>query len=268
METTLAMLAREANDYVTDWLLEQPTVREKSLTDWLLDFLQQSSSDVRYYEFNPSEEVRISGADWDWWFLLRNGCLKLRVKAKKMRRGVNYYSDFARSTETGCQIDLLLDSSAAHNFYPLYLLYSKAEGPARCRVLPDPTVLSICGAQEVYDLIHDTPRCRIRLKDILEIAIPLECLFSCPVAREFPEYGPKERLNHYFEAVPRGRAEGVDTFEEDLDRGYEECVPEIVGSLFEFLDTDNNTENLLRKYQSMFPGSRGVSVVRFGDKLE
>ncbi len=263
METTLAMLARAANGYVTDWLWEQPTVREKTLTDWLLDFFQRRSSDVQYYEFNPSEKARFSEADWDWWFLLRNGCLKIRVKAKKIRRGVNYYSEFARSTETGCQIDLLLDSSAAQNFYPLYVLYAKAEGSERCRVLPNPTVLSICGAQEIYDLIHDTPRCSIRSSNILKIAIPLECLFYCPVAREFPEYGPKERLNHYFEAVPRGRTEGADTFNEDLDRGYEERVPEIVCSLFELLDMDSTTESLLGQYQSMFPGSRGVAVVRF-----
>src|SRR5208337_3889117 len=261
MKTTLGQVATQANDYVAGWLHRQPAIKEESITDWLLDYFHQNSSDVRYYEFDRHEEARFSGADWDWWFLLRTGCFKVRVQAKKLRRGKDHYSKLARSNQTGYQIDLLLDSSATHNFYPLYALYARNEGIDRCRRLPEPTVLSICSAQETYELIFGSARRRIESGDVLALSIPLECLFCCPLVCDFPSSGPEQLFRHYFRVSPRGRSGDEEAPDDQPRRGYEESVPDIIRSLFEIREINSNTEGILREYQSMFAGSRGVAIV-------
>ena len=268
MKTSLGKVAHQANNYVAGWLQRQPAVKEESLTDWLLDYFHQNSPDVRYYEFDRHEEARFSGADWDWWFLLRTGCFKIRVQAKKLRRGKDHYSDLAHSNQTGYQIDTLLDSSAAHNFYPLYVLYAKTEGVERCRRLPEPTVLSICSAQEAYELVFGSARRRIESGDVLALTIPLECLFCCPLVRDFPSHGPEELFRHYFQVAPRGRRQEEEVPDDRTRRGYEESVPRIIRSLFEMPEINSNTEGILREYQSMFTGSHGVTIVRVDHERE
>jgi hypothetical protein len=262
MNTRFGIVAREANDYAAGWLRRQPAVKEESITDWLLDFFQQKSSDVRYYEFDRHEEARFSGADWDWWFLLRNGCYKIRVQAKKLRRGKDHYPELARSNQTGYQIDLLLDSSAKHNFYPIYVLYAKTEGVERCKRQPVPVVLSICSAQETYELIFGAARRRIESGDVLALSIPLECLFTCPLVRDFPSHSPDNLFREYFKILPRGISEEAKNTDVDHHRGYEETIPNIIRSLFEIREINSNTEGILREYQSIFSGSRGVTLVR------
>ena len=268
MFTPLGEVARLANDYVAGWLQRQPAVKEESITDWLLDYFHQSSPDVRYYEFDRHEEARFSGADWDWWFLLRRGCFKVRVQAKKLRRGKDHFTELARYNQTGYQIDLLLDSSAAHNFYPLYVLYAKTEGVERCTRASEPTVLSICSAQETYELIFGAARRRIESKDVLALTIPLECLFSCPLAREFPSHGPERLFRHYFQVSPEARRGEAEASDDGSRRGYEESVPHIIRSLFEMREVNSNSEGILLEYQSMFAGSRGVTVVRVEHERE
>lgn len=262
MKPTLGKVARQANDYLAGWLHRQPVVKEESLTDWLLDYFQQNTPDVRYYEFDRLEEARSSGADWDWWFLLQSGCFKIRVQAKKLRQTKDHYPELARSNQTGYQIDILLDSSAVHNFYPLYVLYAKTEGVERCVRVPEPTVLSICSAQETYDLVFGSARHRIDSKDVLALSIPLECLFCCPLVRDFASHGPESLFRHYFPVPPRGCRGEAETSNGNSHRGYEESVPRVVRTLFEMREIDSNTEGILREYQSMFAGSCGVVIVR------
>ncbi|MCX6829579.1 MAG: hypothetical protein NT002_09905 [candidate division Zixibacteria bacterium] len=262
MKTAIGIVAREANDYVAGWLQRQPAVKEESITDWLLDFFQQKTPDVRYYEFDRHEEARFSGADWDWWFLLRNGCFKMRVQAKKIKPGKDHYSELARSNQTGYQIDLLLDSSAQHNFYPLYVLYARTEGVERCQRPPRPIVLSICSAQETYELVFGSARRRIESGDILALSIPLECLFCCPLVLDFRSHGPQELFRRYFMVSPRGRRGKTDAEDADFRRGYEESIPRIIRTLFEMREINDNTEGNLREYQSIYAGTRGVTIVR------
>jgi len=116
--SNLCQIATDASAYVAGWLQRQPALQEESITDWMLDYFVQHSSDIRHYQFTRYEEARMSGADWDWWLLLERGCFKIRSQAKKVRRNHDHYRDLARANKTGCQIDLLLDSSTLHNFYP------------------------------------------------------------------------------------------------------------------------------------------------------
>jgi hypothetical protein len=268
MNRKLGEVTRRANDYVARWLDRHPAVKEESLTDWLPDFLEENSPDVRYYEFDRCEETSFLGADWDWWLLLENGCFRVRVQAKKLQLGKNYYPELIQSNQTDSQIDLLLDSSAAKGFYPLYLFYAKPEDFERCRVLPTPTALTICGAQEIYELAFGTPRHHIEYEDIRALSVPLECLFYCPVTRDFPANGPEQFFRHYFQTPLRGRIEEAEVPGDDLHRGYEENVPRIIRSLLKMRERDAKTECVLREYRSMFEGSRGVVIFDLDDDCE
>lgn len=258
----ICQVARDANDYAVGWLGRQPAVKEESITDWLLDYFQQHSTDIRYYLFDRHEEARISGADWDWWILLRSGCFKLRVQAKKVRRGKDHYSELARSNQTGYQIDLLLNSSAQLNFYPLYSLYGLTEGVERCKRTGRPVALSICSAQEVYDLVFGAARKRIESGDLLAMTIPLECLFCCPLVRDVRDRGPDELFRHYFRVPPRKPS---DNDSADNHRGYEESTPSIIKNLYQMEASNDNTAGLLREYESMYRGSNGVVISRVKD---
>ncbi len=186
---TICTTAESASRYVTGWLQRQPAVKEESITDWLLDYLTQHNSQIRYYQFSRHEEGRSSGADWDWWILANRGCFKLRVQAKKLRSNYDHYNSLAHSNSIGYQIDLLLDSSASLNFYPIYSLYGLSEGVERCSRTTRPESLHICSAQEVYDLLFGTARSRIASTNLLDLSIPLPCLFCCPLVRDHPRGG-------------------------------------------------------------------------------
>lgn len=257
----LCQIAQSANDYASGWMTRQSAVKEESITDWLLDYFHQNSRDIEYYQFSRHEEGRYSGADWDWWFLLGRGCFKLRIQAKKLRMRHNHYGDLARSNKSGLQIDMLLESSVKYNFYPLYALFGHRDGPGRCDLGPDLIVLSICAAQEVYDLLFNSPRCRIDSRKLSDLSIPLHCLFCCSLT-EPDNQGPRQLLEHYFR-VPRRTLEGEP--EGDPNRGFEESVPSIIQTLFEIREVNSNTEEILSEYQSMFAGSSGVSIVRVSD---
>jgi len=254
----ICKVARDVNDYAFGWLTRQPAVKEESITDWLLDYFFQKSNEVRYYQFNRLEEAHFSGADWDWWLLLRKGCHKLRVQAKKVRKGHDHHRQLSHSNVQGYQIDLLLETSAKFNFYPLYSLYGFTEGVEKCTKTDRPVALSICSAQEIYDLIFGGPKRRINSTDLLRLSIPLECLFCCPLIHESPRCGPELLFEHYFKP-PKGVERD---FIGDATRGYEETIPPIILSLFETNEVNNNTLGLLREYQTIFVGSNGLSIVR------
>ncbi len=224
--------ARDANDYVSGWLTRQPELKEESITDWLLDYFDQHTNRIRYYQFNRQQEGKTYGADWDWWMILRNGCFKLRIQAKKVKNRTNHYNDLTRNNKNGYQIDLLLNSSSAQNFYPLYALYGKSEGVERCQRPPSPVTLHICSAQEIYDLLFGRPRQRINSTDLLQLTIPLECLFCCPLVRDRNGFGPQDLFANYFKIPPRNNDKENQNDKERNNQGYEEKVPEIITALY------------------------------------
>ena len=293
---SLYELAEEANSYTAGWMSRQPALREESITDWLLDFFDQNSSLIQYYQFNHSEEAR-SGADWDWWFLLRKGCFKIRVQAKKVRKNYNHYRDLAHSNKKGKQLDILLNSSANYNFYPLYSLYGFSENVERCRIpsyrFPsNKNCLFICSAQEVYDLVFSSSQKRIGSSALLKLSIPLQCLFCHFLITEsdfFKLSIPLQCLFCHHRSVIDNFSDGFpilfqsffspplardaeDGAEPEGQRGYEDEVPSIIRALFEAredtggdIQERRNTENIqeiLSQYQHDFAGANGVAIVQ------
>ena len=261
----ICKIARDANDYVSGWMTRQPEIKEESITDWLLDYFDQNTSQIRYYQFNRHEEGRIYGADWDWWILLPNGCFKLRIQAKKIKNGANHYNDLTRNNQNGYQIDLLLNSSSSHNFYPLYSLYGKSEGMERCQQPPSPVSLHICSAQEVYDLVFGQPRRRINSTDLLKLTIPLECLFCCPLTRKGRGFDPRKLFGHYFQVPPRTfNKDNRESFKNE-NRGFENEVPDILTDLYKMESLNDNSAGLINMYRSRFPGSNSLSIVKINE---
>lgn len=259
-------LFRNASTYAAGWIVRQPSLKEESITDWLLDYVHQHSTDIRYYLFDRIEEGASSGADWDWWFLLRNGCFKIRVQAKKIKKDKDHYKDLAHFNKKHFQIDLLLDSSARHNFYPIYGVYGLPEQVERCQRINDPNALFICSAQEIYDMLFQSGRRRILSSDILSLCIPMECLFCCPLSDEFHGHGPRHLFENYFRVPPRAPISADTSRDQEYkskdNRGFEKETPHIIKQLFEMHERNTNTEGIIKEYQSMFSGSNGIIIIK------
>lgn len=254
--------ARDANDYVSGWLTRQPELKEESITDWLLDYFDQHTNQIRYYQFNRQEEGKTYGADWDWWIILPNGCFKLRIQAKKVKKGANHYNDLTRNNKHGFQMDLLLNSSSAQNFYPLYALYGKSEGVERCQKPPSSVLLHICSAQEIYDLVFGHPRQRINSTDLLQLTIPMECLFCCTLVRDRNEFGPRDLFDHYFKIPPRNNDKENQNDNERNNQGYDKEVPEIISALYKMETLNDNSVGLINEYRNQYPGSNSLSIIK------
>ena len=265
-------LAEEAASYTAGWMSRQPALKEESITDWLLDFLDQNSPLIQYYQFSHHEEARYSGADWDWWFLLQKGCFKIRVQAKRVKKNHDHYRDLARSNKTGYQLDTLLESSTNHNFYPIYSLYGFSENVEKCPIpltSSNQNALFICSAQEVYDLVFGSPRNHIASSDLLKISIPLPCLFRCPLVTNFSNDGPLGLFQHYFLPPTIDEDDGT---EPDYHRGYEAEVPSVIIDLLQARDSiaatqirNSNSDDIheiLSQYQREFVGTNGVAIVQ------
>jgi hypothetical protein len=268
MERMICKTAKDANDYVRGWLTRQPELKEESITDWLLDYFDQHSNQIKYYQFNRQEEGKYSGADWDWWFLLKNGCFKMRIQAKKVKSNSDHYTELARSNKNGFQIDLLLKSSSLQNFYPLYAFYAKSEGVEKCQNKSTTAYLHISSAQEVYELVFGRPRQRINSTDILELTIPLECLFCCPLVRDFNDEGPVRLFEHYFKVPPKNIGNDNEEGDTNKNRGFEEKTPDIITSLYNIETLNDNTIRLINEYRNQYPGSNSLMIIKIDEEID
>lgn len=122
--------------YIKDWLLQQPHVKEESLTDWLLFEISQNPA-IYYKAFSRHEESR-NGADWEWWILTPDrmsttysnsySAYRFFVQAKKLLSdGRDNYPNLHYGNRNGLQIDLLTENAKLHHAFPMYMYYSTSE---------------------------------------------------------------------------------------------------------------------------------------------
>lgn len=126
--------------YIRDWLLQQPHVKEESLTDWLLFEISQNNPAIYYQAFSRHEESQ-NGADWEWWILTSDkmsttyskypnafNAYRFFVQAKKLLSdGGDNYPNLHYGNRNGLQIDLLIENAKLHHAFPLYMYYSATE---------------------------------------------------------------------------------------------------------------------------------------------
>lgn len=196
---SLCDVLNQAASYVRDWQIKQPSVKEESLTDWMLFDISEKSSKVRYQLFSRHEEARTTGADWEWWFVSDRQSLRLRVQAKKAQGSKDLYSELARTNRHGLQIDKLLADAKKQNALPLYAFFSSENVQTLCGGRKPAEGVYLAGATRVYGDFIAVARKKVTAKDVLRISNPLSCITCCPLSRHgelpleyFRRYFPEE----------------------------------------------------------------------------
>ena len=67
------------------------SIREDAITSLNLQHIYNSLGGlVSVFEFSPYDESRISGADWEWWFIGQTGVFGAAVQAKRLHTNQKY----------------------------------------------------------------------------------------------------------------------------------------------------------------------------------
>jgi hypothetical protein len=99
-------------------------VREDSITSYnLQDLKVKHPKQIKIRDFTPHEEARISGADWEWWFVDNDGAIGFAVQAKRLDKGA--YDVAYTPDNHPPQIETLLKyCQHAADISPLYCWYN------------------------------------------------------------------------------------------------------------------------------------------------
>ncbi len=227
---------REVSQRLATWIRKQSAIGEESATDWLLYELSDRLPFIVYKKFTRHEESRESGADWDWWFILRRGAIGLRIQAKKVVAGSDHYRGLAHTSRSGLQIELLLESSRAADLLAFYALYSGSGSGSRTmcggklRSITDEGVF-LAAAPTLYDRFIGAGRSRVEADALIGCSNPLSCLFCCPMVSEAIDGDPAgfyHYLGNYYPGVFPGGSPGADDRRPGL---HDEAPPHVLGLL-------------------------------------
>lgn len=225
---------KESSLYVRDWIARQPAVKEESLTDWLLYDISQKINGIIYRAFSRHEEARVTGADWEWWFLFPDFSAKMRVQAKKINPGNDNYAAIAHTNKYGLQIEKLLQDSEAKNFLPFCTFYTCLQEHVMCQKQINDEGVFMAGANQVHgDFIKGGKRPAMPT-DILAKSIALSCFLCCPLQSE--GHGRRSFisfLSHYYSSEIGHVPEEGEQLDREPTRGIYREIPSYVSSLVE-----------------------------------
>jgi hypothetical protein len=175
------LLLKDSSVFIRKWIDKQPNVKEESLTDWLLYDISDKIRRITYKSFTRNEEAKLTGADWEWWFLFEKCSYKFRVQAKKIKTSADNYSSIAYTNKYGLQIENLIKDSTDNNFIPIYAFYTNKIERVKCgRHILNEGVY-ICGAKGINNKFLKVGRQMVNYNKILEDSIPLSCMLCCPL---------------------------------------------------------------------------------------
>jgi hypothetical protein len=206
-----------SSNYVNTWFQCQPGVKEESLTDWLLFDLSCNNPDIVYKAFTRNEESRVTGADWEWWFLFHDCTVKLRVQAKKIKEAKSNFA--ALNYKDGAQISMLLADASASNAIPFYTFYSENSSGIVCphnksgENFLEGVFLQYAPFTKAC-LIGGDRRQTLGVQ-LVRKSYPLSCFICCLSLFGRPWVGL---------SGPAVIAEGIDN--DDLNAGFEESISE------------------------------------------
>ena len=230
---------REVSQRLATWIRKQSAIGEESATDWLLYELSDRLPFMLYKKFTRHQESRESGADWDWWFVLRKGAIGFRVQAKKVVTGADHYQGLAHTSRTGLQMELLLESSRTANLLAFYALYSGGSsgsntmcGGMSGSFFTDEGVF-LAAAPTLYERFIGGGRSRVEANALLGCSNPLSCLFCCPMVREGMIGGP-DGFYRYLENYYPGVFPGDNPNDNDRRPGFHDEPPPHVMGLLQF----------------------------------
>lgn len=188
------------------WIRKQPAIGEESATDWLLYELSERIPWVHYRKFTRHEEARVTGADWEWWFVSHSCSLGLRVQAKKVIDGGDHYQGLAHTNRNGLQIEMLLENARRSNLLAFYTLYYQSLNSisVKCEGKPSAGLgegIFFTGASTLYEKFIKPGRARVEAQGIIGESNPLSCLLCCSMIRSQaldPVGRIYQHLRHYF----------------------------------------------------------------------
>jgi len=246
----------DASAYIADWLTKQPSVKEESLTDWLLFEISSKTPRVRYTSFSRHDEARKTGADWEWWFLYPHGSYRYRIQAKKASPIGDNYPSIAYTNRHGLQIDKLISDSRASNAIPAYVFFtaSSSSKSSKCGGGFSAKGAFSVGAQSVYSHFIAKGKAVVSESDILQISIPLQCFTCCPLGRPMSD-SMGRFIEHYFSeeaAILSGNNV------REVQPGFHERLPPYVSALLE--STEGVPEWWHREYQSQLAEFNAVVI--------
>ncbi len=224
---------------VHKWITRQPAVGEESITDWLLFEVSDQLPSVRYIKFTRFEEARLTGADWDWWFVAKHLSMGWRLQAKKLVTGTDHYGDLARANRFGLQAEKLLDSARSDNLLAFYSLYHAPSGSpvVSCKGFAGAGAeegVFLTAARSVYDTFIRPGRQKVDADPLIALSNPLSCLFCCPLSGG-PSPLPVERLYEYVREYHRGAIQ-TEAGQESQQPGLHTRLPRHVAAVLEFPD--------------------------------
>ncbi len=188
------MVFHNTSEQCYNWLKNQPSVKEESLTDWLLYDVSANNSLVYYKTFTRNEEAT-NGTDWEWWILTNEysttKAYRFLVQAKKLKsNGADNYPLVTYSNKNGFQIDLLIAEAKERNALPLYAYYSccSPNFVEQCKNINyiSPSTLNWCkqcingcfftSAFELYENVFNSSRRKITEQELINFSFGLSLL--------------------------------------------------------------------------------------------
>ena len=261
MSATLCQVAANAAEDIHHWITACPTLQEESITDRLLYEMARQSTLVCHYQHTRKEESWV-GADWDWWIDTPGRKFAFRVQAKRMRPNHNHRADilYKGKNQARRQIDLLIATSTANRLYPMYSLYGLPLGSSLCRSPRQHDAVFVSPARDVFNMANGKVGRSITERDLQSIALPMPCLFCCPLAARSSK-GPIGVLDSYFGPYS-SKDVGDDLFKNDLPDGIFNELPSIVRELFEVDPSSEDAQSVFDNYREQFVGTNGILLIR------
>jgi len=153
-----------------------------------------------------------------------------RVQAKKIRKDKDNYPGLAHSNVHGLQTEKLIQEAKQKGLGALYAFYAKDVSHVRCpkRIVDEGVFMASAG--EVYCDFIAPRRSEVKLDSLTAAAVPLSCLFCCPIAVGTHPLAAKhgassdsgERIMGFFQEYFYSRKYRSD----DSNQQVEFCVPE------------------------------------------
>lgn len=246
-------LLKESSLYIRNWIDKQSSVKEESLTDWLLFDISNKIWRISYKAFSRNEEAKITGADWEWWFLFKKNSYKFRVQAKKIKTNGDNYSSIAYSNKHGLQIDKLISDSIDNNSIPLYSFYTNKIDRVKCGNNIIDEGVYITGANGLNEKFIKVGRQIIQYNDILEGSIPLSCMLCCPMARrsdsgrDFTEF-----ISNYFSSELKNN-------DSNQFIGQYKEIPVYVRSLIK-ISNESKSDSWEKEFENYIKNVNGIMI--------
>lgn len=255
--TRICEVFGETTAYIKNWLSKQPEVGEESITDWFLFNVSEKLPYIKYKQFTRFVEGRVTGADWEWWFVFSNSkSFATRVQAKKISQNKDNYSGLAHTTKGALQVDKLIDDARTNKMAAFYAFYTDSDSKTMCERNGKDNGVYWSEANRVRTEFIQKGRKKVSDSDILAISNPIECLLCCPLMLEGRNGidGLKGYLESYFPTYNE-QEESSNIKVDNL--GFQD-TPNHISLLLESDEIPDGYEN---EYRSRIEGIKAILVI-------